>query len=84
MYSMHVNVVVQAWLQYIQLPPHPWFQPRDPPRKTEENPLIVSNVEVTSPTYKCRMKEKFICDIFRDICSSMVYLINKKKSIGRF
>lgn len=23
------------------------------------------------------MKEKFICDIFRDICSSMVYLINK-------
>lgn len=28
------------------------------------------------------MKEKFICDIFRDICSSMVYLINK--NIGRF
>lgn len=23
------------------------------------------------------MKEKFICDIFQDICSSMVYLINK-------
>lgn len=51
----------------------------NPPRKTEENSLIVSNVEVTSPTYKCRMKEKFICNIFRDICSSMVYLINKKK-----
>lgn len=27
---------------------------------------------------KCRMRENFICDIFRDICSNMVYLINKK------
>lgn len=80
MYSMHVNVVVQAWLQYIRLPPRlPARDPETPPRKTEENSPIVSNVEVTSPTYKCRMKEKFICDIFRDICSSMVYLINKKK-----
>lgn len=83
MYSMHVNVVVQAWL-HSTLPSTPTPRPQTH-QKTKENSLLVSNVEVTSSTYKCRMTEKFICNIFRDICSRMVYLINKtKKKVFEF
>lgn len=66
-------------------PPHSAPPPsplKSEPMESWRNLLLVSNVELT-PTYKSWMKEKFICDIFRDICSSMVYLINKK-NIGRF
>lgn len=35
MYSLHVNVVVQAWLQYIQ-PLRTQLPPLKPPRQTEE------------------------------------------------
>lgn len=41
--------------------------------KTQRKTPIVTDVESSSPTYKCWMKEKFICDIFRDICSYGVF-----------
>lgn len=41
--------------------------------------LIAATVQKFSPTSNLLNEEKksFICDIFRDICSSMVYLNNK-------
>lgn len=41
--------------------------------------LIAATVEFSSTPNSLNEEEKsFICDIFRDICSSMVYLNNKK------